>query len=86
MWRLVPDSTICATLVAAGSLTAQVPVSVAIGDTGLSPLQPWQLAQALANTFLPRASAVTPSLCEAGATGAVVAGRSGEGTGGTLRR
>lgn len=43
-----------------------MPISVAIGDTGLSPLQQWQLAQALANTFLPRASAVTPSLCELG--------------------
>lgn len=60
-------------------------MSVAIGETGLSPLQPWQLAQVLAKMFLPRASAVTPSLCEAGATGGVVAGRSGEGCAGTLR-
>ena len=82
----MPEITICATLVAAGSFTAQAPVSVAIGETVLSPLQPWQLTQAPSNTILPRASAVTPSLCEAGAGGAVVAGRSGEGVGGTLRR
>src|SRR5689334_15137026 len=78
--------TICATLVAPGSLTAQAPVRVAIGETWLSPLQPWQLTQACWNTILPRASAVWPSLCPAGAAGAIVAGRSGEVTAGTLRR
>src|ERR1700752_828211 len=86
VYRLVPAITICATLVAPGSLTAQAPVSVAIGETALSPLQRGQLTQACANTILPRASAVGPSLCEAGAAGALVAGKSVEVTAGTLRR
>src|SRR6201999_492689 len=85
--RLVPEMTICATLVALGSLTAQAPVSVAKGDSALSPVQPWQLTQAPWNTILPRGSGVLPpSLCEAGAGGAVVAGRSADAIAGTLRR
>src|SRR4030081_1439356 len=79
--------TICATLVALGSLTAQAPVSVAKGDSALSPVQPWQLTQAPWNTILPRGSGVPPpSLCDAGAGGASVAGKSGEAVGGTGRK
>ncbi|MDH2352158.1 hypothetical protein QCM80_16005 [Bradyrhizobium sp. SSUT112] len=59
---------------------AQVPVSVAIGDTGLSPLQPWQLAQALTNTCLPRAFAVMPSLCEARGVSLLYRRNKGNGT------
>src|SRR5476651_2528603 len=85
--RLVPEMTICATLVALGSLTAQAPVSVAKGEIELSPVQPWQLTQAPSNTILPRGSGVPPpSLCEAGAGGAAVAGRSVDAVGGTVRR
>src|SRR5258707_15759111 len=72
---------------ALGSLTAQPPVSVAKGESGLSPVQPWQLTQAPWNTILPRGSGVPPpSLCEGGAGGANVAGRSGEAVAGTLRK
>ena len=79
--------TICATLVALGSLTAQAPVSVAKGEIELSPVQPWQLTQAPSNTILPRASAVLPpSRCDAGAGGASVAGKSVEAVAGTVRR
>jgi hypothetical protein len=83
--RVVPHSMICATLVPLGSLTAVAPVSVAIGETGLSPVQPWQLTQPPSNTSFPRAlSLPPPSLCEAGAGDAGVADRSGEATAGTL--
>src|ERR1700722_18262084 len=84
--RLVPEITICATLVAPGSLTAQAPVSVAKGEIELSPVQPWQLTQAPSNTILPRGSGVPPCLCDAGAGGASVAGRSGEAVAGTGRK
>ena len=84
--RTVPEITICATLVAVRSFTARVPAIVAKGESGLTPVQSWQLAQASWNTFLPRASAVAaPALGEGGAGGAMVAGRSGEATAGTLR-
>src|SRR6202012_751232 len=74
--RRVPEITICATLVAAGSLTARAPVIVAKGVSALSPLQLWQLAQASAKIFLPSAlPATAPSLGDAGAGGASVAGR-----------
>src|SRR5271170_2200868 len=85
--RCVPEITICATFVAVGSLTARTPAIVAKGVTALTPVQLWQLAQASAKIFLPSASPATaPSLGEAGAGGASVAGRSGEAIGGTLRR
>src|SRR5258708_31398667 len=85
--RLVPEITICATFVAPGSLTAQAPVSVANGEFALSPVQLWQLTQAPSKTILPRGSGVPPPcLCEAGAGGAGVAGKSGETMAGTLRR
>jgi len=45
--------TICATLMAVGSLTARVPVSDAADCAALAPLQPWQPAQAPAYTSLP---------------------------------
>src|ERR1700761_685853 len=77
--------TICATLVATGSLTARAPVIVAKGEIALSPDQLWQLAQACSKTFLPSASATTPSFGAAGAGGASVAG-SDDATAGTLRR
>jgi hypothetical protein len=68
-------------------LTAHAPVSVAKDEIGLSPVQPWQLTQAPSNSILPRASAEPPPcLCEAGAGGASVAGRSGEAIGGTVRK
>jgi hypothetical protein len=83
----VPESTTWITFVPLGSLTAHVPVSVATDEIGLSPVQPWQLTQAPSNIILPRASAVpTPCLCEAGAGGASVAGRSGEAIGATVRK
>src|SRR4030088_1616158 len=72
--RLVPEITICATLMAPGSLTARVPVSVAKGVSGLSPVQPWQLTQAPWKTVLPRALAVPPLLGDSGAGGASVTG------------
>src|SRR5713101_3817410 len=85
--RFVPEITIWATLVAPGSLTAHAPVSVANGEIELSPVQPWQLAQAPSNTILPRASAVPPpSRCDAGAGGASVAGRSGVAIGAMRQR
>ena len=60
---------------------------VAKGEIGLSPVQPWQLTHAPSNTILPRGSGVVPpSLCEAGAGGASVAGKSVEAAAGTLRR
>jgi hypothetical protein len=59
--RLVPPITICATFVALGSFTAALPVSVANGETALSPVQPWQLTQAPSKIFLPRRLAVTPN-------------------------
>jgi hypothetical protein len=37
--RRVPEITICATLVALGSLTARVPDIVAKGDIALTPVQ-----------------------------------------------
>src|ERR1700733_6020091 len=84
--RRVPEITICATFVAVGSLTARAPAIVAKGVSALTPVQLWQLTQASANIFLPSAfEATAPSLGEAGAGGASVAGRSGEATGGTLR-
>src|SRR5664279_2546471 len=85
--RMVPDITTWATLVAPGSLTAHAPVSVANGEIELCPVQPWQLTHAPSNTILPRGSGVPPpSLCEAGAGGARVAGRSGDAVAGTVRR
>src|ERR1700737_1168403 len=85
--RLVPEITICATFVAPGSLTVQAPVSVVNGEIEFSPIQPWQLTQAPSKTILPRGSGVPPPcLCEAGAGGASVAGRSGEVIGGTVRK
>jgi hypothetical protein len=85
--RLVPEITIWATLVAPGSLTAHAPVSVAKGEIELSPVQPWQLTQAPSNTIFPRGSGVLPpSLCDAGAGGASVAGKSADAIAGTLRR
>src|SRR5215470_12562915 len=84
--RRVPEMTICATLVALGSLTARVPEIVAKGDSALTPVQLWQLTQACANTLWPSASAIAPpSFGEAGAGGAVVAG-SDEATAGMLRK
>src|SRR5580704_6259930 len=85
--RSVPEITICTTLVALESLTAHAPVSVANGVRALSPVQPWQLTQAPAKILLPRPSdMLPPSLCEAGAGGAGVAGRSVEVIAGTARR
>src|ERR1700676_5815448 len=84
--RLVPEITIWATLAAVGSLTAHAPVSVAKGEIGLSPVQPWQLTQAPSNTILPRGAGVPPSRCDGSAGGASVAGRSGEGVAGTVRK
>src|SRR5260370_40819234 len=85
--RRVPEITIWATLAALGSLAARAPVSVAKGESGLSPVQPWQLTQAPSNPILPRGSWVPPpSRCDAGAGGANVAGRSGEAIAGTVRR
>ena len=79
--------TIWATFVALGSLTAHAPVSVAKGEIGLSPVQPWQLTQAPWNTIFPRGFGVlTPSLCEAGGGDASVAGRSADAIAGTVRR
>src|ERR1700689_3448663 len=73
--RFMPASTICATLVACGSLTARAPVKVAYSLISLMPLHPWQLTQAPSYTCLPRDSAVArPALCESGAAGASVAG------------
>src|SRR5262252_5967620 len=84
--RRVPEMTICATLVAAGSLTARLPEIVAKGESSLTPVQLWQLAQACANTMRPSASATAPpSFGDAGAGGAIVAG-SDEATAGMLRR
>src|SRR5262245_30689058 len=84
--RRVPEMTICATLMAVGSLTARLPEMVAKGESGLSPVQLWQLTQACAKTLRPSASAVTPpSFGDAGAGGAIVAG-SEEATAGMLRR
>ena len=60
--RLVPEITICATLVALGSLTARTPVSVASGESALWPVQPWQLTQAPSKTILPRTSVAPPLL------------------------
>src|SRR5260370_18958283 len=86
VWRAVPEITICATLVAAGSFTAQEPMRGAKGVIGLSPVQPWQLTQAPWKILLPSASdAPPPSLCGAGAARAVVAGRSDAAPAGTLR-
>ena len=84
----MPEITICATLVAVGSLTARAPVIVAKGEIALTPVQLWQLTQASSKTFLPSDIRVfaPPFLGEAGAGGAIVAGRSGEAIGGTLRR
>src|SRR5215510_4046780 len=84
--RRVPEMTICATLVAVGSLTARLPEMVAKGESALTPLQLWQLAQACANTLRPSASAIPPpSFGDAGASGAIFAG-SDEATAGMLRR
>src|SRR5262245_35978991 len=78
--------TICATLVALGSLTARLPEIVAKGEIALTPVQLWQLAQACAKTLPPRVSATAPpSFGDAGAGGAIVAG-SDEATAGTLLR
>jgi hypothetical protein len=43
--RRVPEITICATLVAVGSLTARAPGSVAKGESALTPVQLWQLTR-----------------------------------------
>src|SRR5215831_20906493 len=84
--RRVPEMTICATLVALGSLTARLPEIVAKGEIALTPVQLWQLAQACANTLLPSVSATAPpSFGDAGAGGAIVAG-SDEATAGMLLR
>src|SRR6476661_7933415 len=73
--RVVPEITICATLVAAGSLTARAPAMVAYGEIALMPVQPWQLTHAPSNTRLPTMSAVSrPCLGNGGAGGAIVAG------------
>src|SRR5262249_60925276 len=73
--RRVPETPTWATWMALGSLTARTPLSMANGDMALSPVQPWQLAQAPSKTTLPRRSGDAPALCEAGAGGAQVAGR-----------
>src|SRR5262249_4578616 len=83
--RCVPETTICATLVAVGSLTARLPEIVAEDESKLTPVQLWQLAQACANTLWPSAFATAPSFGDAGAGGAIVAG-SDEATAGMLRR
>src|ERR1700758_2815918 len=84
--RRVPEMTICATLVAVGSLTARLPEIVAKGESGLTPVQLWQLAQACANTLRPRALATArSSFGDAGAGGAIVA-ESDEATAGMLLR
>src|SRR6516165_4517234 len=84
--RCVPEMTICATLVAVGSLNARLPEIVAKGESGLSPVQLWQLAQACANTWRPSASATAPpSFGDAGAGDAIVAG-SDDASAGMLRK
>src|SRR6516225_7035229 len=83
--RCVPEMTICATLVAVGSLTARLPEIVAKGESALMPVQLWQLAQACSNTLRPSASGTAPpSLGDSGAARAIVAG-SGDTTAGMLR-
>src|SRR5277367_1029450 len=85
--RFMPASTICATLVPCGSLTARAPVNVAYSLISLMPLHPWQLTQAPSYTCLPRdAAAARPSLCESGAAGASLAGKSEDTLLGTLRK
>jgi hypothetical protein len=67
--------TICAALVAVGSLTARLPEIVAKGESALTPVQLWQLAQACSNTLRPSTSATAPpSFGDAGAGGAIDAG------------
>ena len=84
--RRVPEMTICATLVAVGSLTARLPEIVAKGESALTPVQLWQLTQACAKTLRPSASEIAPpSFGDAGAGGAIVAG-SDEAIAGMLRR
>jgi hypothetical protein len=55
--RRVPEMMIWATLVAVGSLTARLPEMVAKGESSLTPVQLWQLAQACSKTLRPSASA-----------------------------
>jgi len=77
--------TICATLVALGSLTARLPEMVAKGESALTPVQLWQLTQACANTLRPSASATAPpAFGDTGAGVAIVAGWD-EATAGMLR-
>src|SRR5580658_8058695 len=85
--RCAPESTIWATLMAVGSFTARVPVSVAKRVNGLTPLQLWQLAQASSNTALPSRSAPgAPSRWDADAGVSLGAGRLGVLIAGTERR
>ena len=58
--RRVPEMTICATFVAFGSLTVRVPEIVATGDSALTPVQLWQLAQACSKTLRPSELATAP--------------------------
>lgn len=84
--RRVPEITICAILVAFGSLTARLPEIVANGESALTPVQLWQLTQACANTLRPSVSATAPpSFGDAGAGAAIVAG-SDEAIAGMLRK
>src|ERR1700676_4022795 len=86
--RCEPDNTICATLVAVGSFTARLPMRVAREASGLTPVQPWQLAQAPSKICLPCGStlAATPCFGSAGADAGFFAGISGVAMAGTARK
>src|SRR5581483_2615999 len=84
---LAPCNTASATLVAVGSFTARVPVSVEWVTSEFVPVHPWQPAQAPAKNSRPLAfsSMATPCDGSGGAGCAFGAGKSTLETGGTLR-